>query len=161
MSSQLLFISDLHLGHKRILEFSGEWREGDSVDEHDEWIIDQWNSIVGKRDSVYLLGDVAFSRDGLAKCARLKGHKNLILGNHDGFKVDEYQKYFKIRPGIFKHAGFWLSHAPVHPESLRGLRNIHGHMHHQVINDDRYINVCVEQVNGLPRSVQSIRDFNN
>ena len=88
--SKVFFISDLHLGHKNILSFAGDYRGGDTVEEHDEWIVDQWNSVVGKRDVVYVLGDVAFTREGLAKCNRLVGNKKLILRNHDNFPLEEY-----------------------------------------------------------------------
>lgn len=161
MAGKVFLISDLHLGHKRILnpEFSRDYRMGNNLEEHDEWIIDSWNSVVGKKDVVYCLGDVAFSRDALKKCTRLKGNKNLLPGNHDGFRIDEYQEYFKIRPGLFKYKGFWLSHAPVHPHQLRGLNNIHGHVHHMDIDDPRYINVCVEAVSGVPIELNVIREM--
>ena len=51
------FISDLHLGHKGILNFSPD-RYGDSVYEHDEYQISQIYSTVGKRDILFILGDV-------------------------------------------------------------------------------------------------------
>jgi len=158
MSNTLFFISDLHFGHKNIINFAGCHRGGSNVEEHDEWIIEQWNSVVKKKDTVYVLGDVAFSREGLAKCSRLLGNKNLILGNHDRYRVEEYSQYFRVRSGIFKHAGHWLTHAPIHSESLRNIDNIHGHMHHKKIDDDRYINVCVEQVGGVPISIDEIRN---
>ncbi len=158
MSAKVYFISDLHLAHKKILLFSSPWRDGSTVDEHDEWIIKQWNSVVKKRDVVYLLGDVAFSKDGLAKCERLNGVKKLILGNHDHFRVAEYEAVgFKVLGGIVRYKNFWLSHAPVHPEVLRELKNIHGHVHNQSLDDDRYINVCVEVQNGIPRFLDDIR----
>lgn len=44
------FISDLHLSHKRILEFSGQYRDwASTVEEHDEILIDRINSVVSKR----------------------------------------------------------------------------------------------------------------
>lgn len=170
MSSRAYLISDLHLGHKKILDFSPE-RGGSTVEEHDEWIIEQWNSVVKKRDTVYVLGDIAFSREGLAKCSKLRGNKQCILGNHDLFTVEEYMKYFRVRPGIFKYKGFWLSHAPIHPHELRGKKNIHGHVHSNSVKaeyrqplcnlmndlDHRYINVCVEALNGVPISIEEIK----
>lgn len=36
---------------------------------------------------------------------------------------------------LVKYKGFWLSHAPIHPEELRGCKNIHGHCHDAVISD--------------------------
>ena len=164
------FISDIHLGHKKILDFSPS-RGGSCVDEHDEWIVDSWNSVVTKRDVVYLLGDIAFSREGLSKCADLNGVKKLILGNHDLFAIDEYTKYFKILPSLYKYKEFWLSHAPIHPHELRGKKNIHGHVHSSSITkpairpfepslNPRYINVCVEPLNGKPISIDKIRGIN-
>ena len=167
MSSRVFIISDLHLDHKRILDFAGTTRYGHNVHEHDEWIISQWNSVVKKRDVVKVLGDVAFSREGLAKCARLNGTKHMTIANHDKFTVEEYMKYFKIKPGLESYKGFWLSHAPIHPCELRGKKNIHGHVHMNSVAskvgtwsmlDDRYINVCVEAVDGVPVLFSDIKE---
>jgi calcineurin-like phosphoesterase family protein len=159
MSAKVYFISDLHLGHNKILNFSGDYRGGTTTEEHDEWIINQWNSVVTKRDVVYVLGDVAFTREGLDKCRQLHGYKKLILGNHDKYMVSEYMtRGFKILSGIVKYKRFWLSHAPIHPNELRGLINIHGHVHSQSIDDLRYINVCVEPLNGIPLFLEELRN---
>lgn len=149
-------ISDLHLGHKSILRFSPE-RGGTTVDEHDEWIIEQWNkTVLHKHDVVWILGDVAFSQIALHKVCRLKGYKNLVRGNHDTQSTQAYLKYFNNVFGITKVSGMWLSHAPIHPQELRGRANVHGHVHNNSIRDvngeldPRYMNVCVEALNGIP-----------
>jgi len=153
------FISDLHLGHKRIIEFSKESRESSSIEAHNQWIITQWNSVVGKRDTVYCLGDIAFSRDGLQLCNELNGIKKAILGNHDGFSIEDYQSVgFKILPSIYKYKQWWLTHAPIHPQELRGKGNIHGHVHSNSIDDIRYMNVCVENVQ-KPVSLDEVRGY--
>lgn len=158
MSAKVFFISDLHLGHKRIIEFSLDHRECETVDSHDEWIIKQWNSVVTKRDVVYILGDIAFSKDGLSKVSRLSGIKKMIFGNHDGYKISEYDAVgLKIIGGLVRYKEFWLSHAPIHPEELRGKKNIHGHVHQRSLDDDRYINVSVENVGGIPIFLDAIR----
>ncbi len=152
------FISDLHLGHKNILRFSGPLRGGTTSEEHDEWIVEQWNSVVNNRDLVWVLGDVAFPGEGnLDILARLKGRKKLVRGNHDTLPTAEYLKYFEDIYGIYKKYGYWITHAPVHPLELRGKKNIHGHVHQHSINDNRYINVCVEENYGIPISLQEIR----
>lgn len=154
MSPRVYVISDLHLGHKKILDFSNEFRSGATVDEHDSWIIDQWNSVITERDTVYVLGDVAFSREALKKCLLLRGNKKLITGNHDVYKMHEYSEAgFEVIRGLVRYKGFWLSHAPIHPLELRGLHNIHGHLHDRVIDDDRYVNVCVERLGGKPTEI--------
>ncbi len=160
--SNVFVISDLHIGHKRILEFSSQWRGGKTIDEHDEWIVDQWNSVVNKKDKVFVLGDVCFDLKKLCFLDRMKGRKDLILGNHDQFKISEYQKYFQNIHGITKYRGTWLSHVPVHPDNLRRLPNIHGHMHDKSVRigdrlDTRYANVSVELVGGIPARFETVK----
>lgn len=159
--NQVFFISDLHLGHKRILEFSPN-RGGSNTIEHSEWLVKQWNSVVGKRDHVWVLGDIVFSRDHFKYLGEMKGTKNMIMGNHDRFAYDEYKKYFNRICGITKYRNFWLTHAPIHEEELRGLVNIHGHTHAKIIDDEKYCNVCVEMCSGIPISLDYIiEDYRN
>jgi len=58
-------ISDTHWGHNNILTFKRKdgspLRPGfTSIEEHDEYLIWKWNSVVGEGDKVYHLGDVGF-----------------------------------------------------------------------------------------------------
>ena len=154
----VFFISDLHFGHKSILEFSPS-RGGSDIESHNRWLIEAWNSVVksNKRDLVWVLGDVAFSRDGLECMRQLKGRKKLVRGNHDMFPIAEYLEHFEEVYGLHKAYKMWLSHAPVHPDSLRNRRNIHGHVHNSTIDDSRYVNVCVEAVNGIPKQLEHFR----
>lgn len=157
MSSHSYFISNLHLGHKKILGFS-PCREGKTVDEHDVWVISQICGSVTKRDHLYVLGDVAFDITKLELLNLIPCKKTLILGNHDKFQLQVYLKYFQKIHGFLSYKGFWLSHAPIHPDELRGRKNIHGHVHSQSIPDKNYINVCVEATNGVPLSFEEIRE---
>lgn len=128
-------------------------------DDHDQWFIENWNMTVGKRDPVYVLGDVAFNRDAVQVFKHLRGDKKLILGNHDEYAVDHYLAAgFDIKPSLYKYRKtFWLSHAPIHPTELRGLPNIHGHIHDNVIEDERYLNVCAEHLNAKPITMQDAK----
>jgi calcineurin-like phosphoesterase family protein len=162
--SRVFFISDLHFGHTKIMDFAGDYRHGDSYIENMQIIIDMWNSRVTKRDTVYVLGDVAFNDDGLNGLRELNGLKYLVRGNHDRYRAKNYLKIFQDIYGVRMYKGFWLSHAPIHPDELRGRRNIHGHVHQNSIThsvedhhgfannelDERYINVCVETTDGAP-----------
>lgn len=62
-----------------------------NADEMNRMLIENYNSVVHKNDTVYLLGDICF-RIGIEKAneliASLKGKKYLIRGNHDK-KYDE------------------------------------------------------------------------
>lgn len=150
-------ISDLHLGHKNILRYSGALRGGTTPEEHDAWIREQWNSVVRKGDLVYVLGDVAMTSEALAQLRSFKGQKKLVRGNHDVEATQEYLKYFDQVYGLLSFKGtFWLSHAPVHPAELRGRLNIHGHVHQNSIPDARYINACVEMSYGVPQSLDDL-----
>lgn len=149
--SKVFFISDLHIGHKKIHEFSGPLRGGvTSVEDHDAWILDRWNSVVEKRDTVWVLGDVCFDMEKLPLLDKMFGNKILVLGNHDKFDLPVYQKYFSKIYGFTTYKGCWISHAPIHPEELRNRYNIHGHVHHNTIPDQRYVNVCPEVLSGEP-----------
>lgn len=152
------FISDLHLGHKTICQFSGSYRGNTTnVDDHDLWIVNQWNSVVSKNDLVYVLGDVAFDKEKIKLLKKMKGNKHLIVGNHDKFSMEVYREYFNKIHGFEKYKGkAWLSHAPIHPSELRGKWNIHGHVHQKEVDDLRYISVCVEAVSGKPISWEEL-----
>ena len=143
--SEVFFISDLHLGHKNITGFAGKWRGNTTtVEEHDAYLLEQWNKQVGNRDTVWVLGDVAWNPESMSLLKEFNGNKKLILGNHDQMMMSEYMKYFNRIYGVVKYKNHWLSHTPIHPNEMRGMNNIHGHVHMNTIKSDSYINVCVE-----------------
>lgn len=164
--SKVFFISDLHFYHKNILKFSGDWRDGETVPEHDEFLVAKINSRVNKNDKLFILGDVVWRKEDLSIIKRLNGQKELIIGNHDEHPIEEYLKYFDKVHGFYKYKGFWLSHCPIHPDELRGGKNIHGHVHQNYImkrfmgypyaRDNRYIPVTVEALNGYPISYDEL-----
>lgn len=77
------YTSDLHLGHANVIKFDN--RPFANVDEMDQCIITRWNERVSDEDTVYILGDVCHrnSKDSSWYLKQLRGHKILILGNHD------------------------------------------------------------------------------
>src|ERR1700679_1209220 len=78
--SRKLAISDLHLGHTRIIELAN--RPFSSVEEMNEQMVLRWNSVVGENDDVFFGGDFMFSKKDVW-FDRLNGVKHLIKGNHD------------------------------------------------------------------------------
>lgn len=168
-------ISDLHLGHNNVYKFTHQnsnqrirqW--ADNSEDGDRILMERWNSVVGKTDKVYVLGDVAISRKAIGLIAKFNGHKILIRGNHDIYKLNDYTPYFDDVRGSHKLDNFILSHIPIHPESLARWTqgNIHGHLHSnrvmrrtwygKMIEDKRYINVSVEQLNGYPINFEKIK----
>ena len=79
----IYFTSDLHFGHNK--EFIYKVRGFDSIEEHDEALISNWNSMVSDEDTVFVLGDIMLkdNDNGIRCWNRLRGHKKVIWGNHD------------------------------------------------------------------------------
>lgn len=156
-------ISDLHLGHKNILSYANGLRGGTTAKEHDEWIIHQWNSVVTKHDLVYVLGDVAMDKESLGLVKKLQGTKHLVKGNHDTESIQRYNQYFGAIYGAYNYKGtFWMTHVPIHPSSLRGMINLHGHTHQNCVKlmdgsiDLNYINCSVEVSYGVPQNLDDL-----
>ena len=143
--ARVFFISDLHLGHRNVMEFTD--RGFECLDHMHDTIIELWNQVVTKRDLTYVLGDVCFDHQYLPILSKLNGVKNLILGNHDKFKKGELFKYFNSVHGCRSYKGNILTHIPIHPsEFYRWRYNIHGHLHTYDIDDPRYINVNIDRL---------------
>lgn len=154
-------ISDTHFSHFGVCKFT----EPDGVtkirpwtcpDEMDEALVSNWNSVVGPKDRVYHLGDIAIAKKGLDVLSRLNGDKVLIKGNHDIFKLSDYTKHFRDIRGYHKMDCAILSHIPIYLDGLHRFKaNIHGHLHtnvvmHNGVPNPKYINVSVEQINFTP-----------
>ncbi|MCM5703631.1 metallophosphoesterase family protein [Larsenimonas salina] len=148
-------ISDTHFGHGNILRHRPEF---ESIEAHDRVITDRILSLCGKFDSLYVLGDVVVYQPGmryLEEIASRIGFLHIILGNHDNERkgapaLADYLPLCKSIGAIKHYKNAWLTHAPIHPDELRGNINIHGHVHGRSINDTRYINVSCEALEYTP-----------
>lgn len=157
---KIFLISDLHLGH----EGMALHRSFKSVEEHDNYIIEQWNSVVKKKDTVWVLGDITMEKTFFYyKLDLLNGYKKVVMGNHDMCKRkhnEELLNYINAMCGtvVNKRKGYILSHIPIHPSELFDCINIHGHVHENTIDDKRYINVSCENVNYIPIQLDYVLD---
>lgn len=169
----IFVISDLHLGQQSILNFEREdgtkLRPFGGLHEMHGVISDRWRSVVKSDDKVYVLGDVAKVKSVKLLLAGLPGQKRLVKGNHDHFSDNWYHEAgFQRIYGVRQLGGIWLTHVPMHPQSMTGRArgNIHGHMHANVVMksrfgadpvpDPRYFNACVEQINYTPVDINEI-----
>jgi calcineurin-like phosphoesterase family protein len=167
--SNVRFIADLHLGH----EWMATHRGFNTVEEHDNHIIKCWNSVVSKRDTVFLVGDITMeSSEHYYKLDYLNGIKKVILGNHDKPQhIPELLKHVTSVAGMVRYKGIWLTHCPVHEHEFefRVSRNIHGHIHeHNIMRevsyiegdilepDTRYTNVSCEQIDYTPKTLKEL-----
>jgi calcineurin-like phosphoesterase family protein len=159
------FIADLHLSHQNMATRRGF----STIEEHDEYIIAQWNSVVNKRDVTYILGDVTMEKSSpYPLLDRLNGIKHIVLGNHDRRQdTKKLLEYAESVAGMIQYKGIMLTHAPIHPMELeyRFNKNIHGHIHDKVvmkmldgweIPDERYFCVSCEQVDYLPKTLEEL-----
>ncbi len=91
------FISDTHLGHANVIDLCN--RPFADVQEMDNTIIKNWNSVVKNSDTVYIVGDLVW-KTSVAEhyLKQLKGKKVLIKGNHDSelYLTTELKNYFEL-----------------------------------------------------------------
>lgn len=92
MSRNRFFTADHHFGHTNILKHESENRRNkhgsrfSSIDQMDDYLVDQWNATVKAGDVVYYLGDFSMKlQNTLDILPFLNGEKTLIAGNHDSF----------------------------------------------------------------------------
>jgi len=133
----IYYTADLHLGDKAVLELCK--RPFASVEEMDETIIRNWNETVGKKDHVYILGDVTvkLAENSPIYVDRLNGIKHLIIGNHDRRNLtnrlftqrfESIDEYLLIKDHKHKVV---LFHYPIAEWEgfFTGYYHIYGHIH--------------------------------
>lgn len=136
-----IFTSDLHFGHKRIVEFTNRGLECICQENHTDWLIDLWNIEVSNGDLVYHLGDFSFFKnyDDVANVvSMLKGSKIFIKGNHDRrehldqlVKDQLIQAWYEYKEIKLDETPVVLMHYPIaswHRQGY-GAYHLHGHCH--------------------------------
>ncbi len=166
MERKIFLIADTHFGHENIIKY--ENRPFDDLKDMDEVMIKKWNSVVGKDDIVYHLGDVSFYNKEKTKAiiSRLNGKKILIKGNHDKdsnqwwrdvgfFEVSEYP--------IILNEWVILQHTPpTYINEAMPYYYIYGHVHntemYQTITKTSAC-VCVERWDYTPVDIEEIKNL--
>lgn len=135
------FSSDYHLDHKNILKYDN--RPFENIEDMNEEIIKNHNSLVTNDDNFYFLGDFSFNNYRTEEfLKRLNGNKFFIKGNHDKREtIALYKKY-----------GFFLGgHAEIRIENIditlchyamrvwnkshHGAFHLYGHSHGSLPDD--------------------------
>lgn len=146
--TQLWFTSDLHVGHRNVIQFCK--RPFSDIKEMNEKLIENWNSVVRENDIVFILGDVFWFNDRHAIkkfLLKLNGIKYIVPGNHDDFSkytqlelqnvvlCDDITQLFiehktpdKWSKKIYE---VFLSHYPMMtwPHRENGAMQLFGHIH--------------------------------
>jgi calcineurin-like phosphoesterase family protein len=168
--SNIFFTSDLHFGHKHIIEYCN--RPWETVEQMDEGLIERWNSVVNDDDQIYILGDFSFrgKTRTLEILERLSGIKFWIRGNHDSSKIGQaaveggmvewFRDYYRLRV----HDGeetqkIVLCHFPI--ESWHGLSSgtwhLHGHCHGSLSSKGKRFDVGVDCHSWYPISYENVK----
>ena len=172
------FTSDTHFGHKKIIQYCNRpWNHGkdsngeivvtdDDVLNMDNEMILRWNTVVGENDIVWHLGDFALGGKHVAERVfpQLNGRINLVMGNHDHWKINWYYDLGFNRVydrKVIIHDFVVLTHSPLmFLNSNSPFFQIFGHVH----NSEAYATwsknsccVCVERHNYCPVSWTTIK----
>jgi calcineurin-like phosphoesterase family protein len=167
MTSCIFFTADTHFGHRNIIKYCA--RPFESLAEHNETLIENWNSVVQPNDHVYHLGDVGFgSPDYLYRVLqRLNGKLYLIKGNHDDSAIREpasqrFQFIKDVHVLKTQHKGkkvqLFLSHY-AHRTWLRsnhGSIHLFGHSHGNMPPHGLSFDVGVDCWNFTPISLDAV-----
>jgi len=88
IADKVFFTSDTHFNHNNIINLCR--RPFSSVDEMNDTLIKNWNSVVKPDDTVFHLGDFAFGDASIWNSIldKLQGRIYLICGNHDHKTLD-------------------------------------------------------------------------
>lgn len=164
------FTADQHIGHAGILSpRMSSRRPFATIREHDETMVECWNSVVRTDDVVWFLGDWAHKCSpsyALQIFRRLNGIKYPIRGNHEriGEKMPwdapmrDVAQIHVQDPGMQKAVGIWLSHYAhrTWPKSRRGHIHLYGHSHGTLPGTSRSLDVGVDAWNWTPVTLEQI-----
>lgn len=141
--SEIFLTSDTHFCHNQAFVY--EPRGFSSVNEMNEAIIDNWNSIVKPEDRVIHLGDIMLNNNeiGIECLKRLNGQICIVWGNHDS---DARKTLICALPNVitlgyahqFRYGKFsiYVSHYPTLTANYsngkhfnQNVINLHAHTH--------------------------------
>lgn len=186
------FVADLHLAHinieritreneERYLKYFGKYqidnpsyflpKEIKTTEDWNEFIIANWNSVVGDTDTTYVLGDIGLGNvENIVDCVkRLNGKIILIPGNHDTKllnyiaekPLDNLQLLCPNEKGfiLLEDKTLVLSHFPVwsFEKHFQKSTQLYGHIHNNVEVNLALLSAqkeCVQQ--GIPMKMYNV-----
>lgn len=134
------YIADTHFGHDNVIKYDFEngGRRFDSIEEHDNFIVENWNKVVTPQDNVYVIGDFSwfYARKTEEIIKKLNGAKFLVKGNHDRWSKDSACR--DLFHGIYDYKmihdekkAIVMSHYPIlfYQNQHRNSIHLYGHVH--------------------------------
>ncbi|MGL4452510.1 MAG: metallophosphoesterase family protein [Sarcina sp.] len=168
--SKIWFTSDTHFGSERTLELSK--RPFQTVEEMDNYIIEQWNSIVRKEDTVYHLGD--FGNYDTVK--KLNGSIVLLFGNYERKDEVDIERLIELGfLGVYENKSVMINvplnercserYIMAHEPSNLGVDKtffcLFGHIHKLQMVRKYGLNVGVDCHNFKPIDIETVRFYKN
>ena len=129
-------IGDLHFYDPNIIKMGP--RDFESVEQMNQYMIDEWNSVTGEHDTVIVNGDFidllhCSIEQAYAIIDQLKGKIVLILGNHDIVHEQVLRNYgprLEVIPYTIVKDEFWIiSHEPQYVSTAAPYANVYAHVH--------------------------------
>jgi calcineurin-like phosphoesterase family protein len=160
--SDIWFTADTHFGHRNIISHCN--RPFQSVEEMDETLIKNWNSVVGVKDTVYVVGDFSLdARKVNYYLGRLNGsQKFLVMGNHDDVKKEHTWSYvFDVKGIRIEKDYIWLAHYGhrVWNKSHHGSYHFYGHSHGTLTPYGKSCDVGVDCWNYTPVNFERLKTY--
>ena len=181
--SQIYFSSDFHYNHENLVKGCTTWedlgscRDFNTLEEHNQKLVDSINNTVKANDRLYFLGDWSMGgKDEVINFRKRVKCKNIhfILGNHDIHVDKNYNKcqdlfnsvkiYDDIQIG---KSEFILMHYPIYSwhrkkSTKHSSIHLHGHTHKELDYHPSALCVCIDTVKEFrPLHIEEIRDIIN
>mgnify|MGYP003434968432 CR=1 FL=1 len=141
MSTRIFFCADTHFSHKALVEKGHRKIPFDepTIEKHDNMIIERWNDVVCKNDTVYHLGDFAWHNLAFYR-KQLKGRIHLIKGNHDRLKSADHDLFESVSDFKRVKVGdqkIYMMHYCMRtfPDMHYGSWQLYGHSHGSLVED--------------------------
>lgn len=163
MKGKEYLIGDLHFYDDNIRLY--ERQQFTTVRSMNRFMIDNWNRVVDKNDTVYVVGDFFTqncTEDNILKIIKLlNGHIILIVGNHDVPLLGILRKYMDVIEYPMVKDGFWIiSHEPMYVSENAPYANVFAHVHNNPMYKDvssRSFCVSAERINYTPMLLEDVK----
>ncbi|MDD1686871.1 hypothetical protein [Methanoregula sp.] len=165
LESSFFLVSDTHFDHKNIIEYCN--RPFSSLEQMNQTILKNWNSIIKNNETVFFLGDMAWGKKHRPISywlAQLNGTIQFIIGpSHDEPRPPNSYDSVVLN---YRNRDFLLVHNPHDPDRIPKDWSewiIHGHKHNNsmgkypfINGENKTINVSVELTGYKPVSIDQI-----
>ena len=171
----IYFTADTHFCHFNVIKLCK--RPFSTIEEMHNTLIQNWNTVVNKKDEIYILGDFLYKGNGIKAneiLQQLNGRKYLLKGNHDQFITEKsfdksnfewIKDYFVLN---YQKKKIVLFHYPIFEWDgyFKGAIHLYGHVHNNrndveqqnefTVLGKMAINVGVDVNNFTPIDIQTI-----